>query len=288
MDTNKRTDSRRLHRIMYAIAVSGLLWNGQGIAGSMLNSCYDLPAVTAPAVESNKALYVFIDQTMELTMPMKTALIDLVSQWGNNGEIVKITRFSANIKGQFTELVFDETGNIKPTEPYLFHLRSKHKKSILACIEKHKNDFHDKLVNSLTNTLKMTDDKLPKTNLLHSLNDFAEQLISDKSVRDKTVLLVSDGLENSDLFSFHQRNKIRLINPKQMLGKARSKKLIPNWHGAKVYFLGLGYISDEKFYSRPKIIQPLKTFWSTYFAEGNAELNPRSIGTPMLLTSSIL
>jgi hypothetical protein len=66
------------------------------------------------------------------------------------------------------------------------------------------------------------------------------------------------------------------------------KHLLPNWYGARVYFFGLGYISDEKFYARPKVIRPLKKFWSTYFAEGNGVLNVNSIGTPMLLTKTIL
>lgn len=262
---------------------------GQSFAGTFLNSCYDLPGVTPPDNKPQKGLYVFIDQTMGLTPLMKQAVIDLVSQWGANGERVKISRFSANINGQYSELVFDEVGNIRPTEPYLFHLRSKHKKQILACIEAKKHDFHTALVDSLSATLKLTDDKLPKTNLIHSLAQFAEQMVAvDNDIKDKTVLLVTDGLENSDLFSFHKRGKVRHINPQESLGKIRSKGLIPSWHNAKVYVMGLGYISDEKFYARPKIIKPLKQFWERYFAEGNAVLKANSIGTPMLLTKSIL
>jgi len=262
--------------------------SGQVFAGTFLNSCYDIPGVEAPVLESQKALYVFIDQTMALTGSMKKAIIHLVSEWGNHGEQVKISRFSANIKGNFTELVFDETGNIMPTEPFLFHLRSKHKKQILSCIKKRKTEFHDALKSALTSTLQLTDEKLPQTNLIHSLNDFAEQLIADQRVQEKTVLVVSDGLEHSDLFSFHKQGVIRTINVKRALSIVRKKQLIPDWHGAKIYFLGMGHISDEKFYVRPKIIAPLKTFWQHYFNEGNGKLDANSLGTPMLLTTSIL
>jgi len=253
-----------------------------------LTDCYDIPGVLKPVPSSNKVLYVFIDQTMEITPRMKEAVVDLVAQWGNNGENVKISRFSANIQGQYSELVFDESGNAKPSEAYLFHLRYKHKKQILACLENTKNEFKDKLTNTLINTLKLTDDKLPKTNLLHSLRDFAEQMVHDEDRKDKTVLIVSDGLENSDVFSFHKHGVIRQINSRDMLNAAKRKKLIPNWHKAKVYFMGLGYISDPKFYVRPKIIEPIMKFWSVYFAEGNAVLHKDSLGTPMLLTKSII
>lgn len=265
-----------------------IAFNGQTFAGTYLNACYDLPGVSAPEIKSQRNLYVFIDQTMALQPLMKQAVIDLVSQWGNNGERVKITRFSANIEGNYSELVFDAVGNIPPTEPYLFHLRSKHKKQILACIEEKKHLFNNALVDTLTATLKLADDKLPKTNLIHSLAEFAEKMVAIDKIQDKTVLLVTDGLENSDLFSFHKRGEIRIISAKESLNKIRRKGLIPSWHKAKVYVMGIGYISDEKFYSRPRILKPLKNFWERYFAEGNAVLKANSIGAPMLLTKSIL
>jgi len=278
----------RVKKLSLFVLASMLSLAASAVAASKLTDCYDIPGVLRPVPSSNKVLYVFIDQTMELTPRMKETVVDLVSQWGNNGENVKISRFSANIQGQYSELVFDETGNAKPSEEYLFHLRYKHKKQILACLENTKNEFRDKLSNTLLNTLKLTDDKLPKTNLLHSLRDFAEQMVHDEERKDKTVLIVSDGLENSDVFSFHVHGVIRRIDSRKMLNMAKRKKLIPNWHKAKVYFLGLGYISDPKFYVRPKIIEPIKAFWTTYFAEGNAILHKDSLGTPMLLTKTLI
>ena len=277
-------------KIPYLILMFTLLLSvtGQSFAGTFLKSCYELPGITPPPIEPQKALYVFVDQTMALTPLMKQAVIDLVSQWGEQGEQIKISRFSANISGQYSELVFDEVGDIPPTEAYLFHLRRKDKKQILACLEERKGKFHNALVDALTGTLKLTDDKLPKTNLIHSLRDFAEQMVAVDEVKDKTVLLVTDGLENSELFTFHKRGKVRLVNAKESLDKVRSQGLIPSWHKATVYVLGLGYISDDKFYSSPKIVNPLKQFWERYFAEGNAVLKVNSLGTPMLLTKTIL
>ena len=274
-------------RLKTGLIVCFVAASGQSIAGTLLTTCYNLPGVVAPEISASKGLYVFIDQTMDLTPSMKSAVIDLVTDWGNMGERVQITRFSANIKGQYAELMFDEVGNIPPTPDFLFHLRRKDKKTFLACLDNRKNDFHQKLSNTLLSTLKLTDDKLPKTNLLHSLYTFAEQIVADNSVTDKTILLVSDGLENSDLFSFHRHGKVKTINARNMLDIVRRNKLIPNWYGAKIYFLGLGYISDEKFYLRPKIVKPLKRFWEHYFIEGQGVLQANSIGVPMLLTKSI-
>jgi len=287
MKANSRIRHRFLMPIVLGIFILMLHVLALAASAGTLTDCYDLPGVSKPKPASNKVLYVFIDQTMELTPRMKETVVDLVSQWGTHGENVKISRFSANIQGQYSELVFDETGPEKPSEEYLFHLRYKDKKKILACLETTKNEFKDALSSTLINTLKLTDDKLPKTNLLHSLRDFAKQMLHDEDKKDKTVLIVSDGLENSDVFSFHKHGVIRKIDSRKMLNIAKQRKLIPNWHKAKVYFMGLGYISDPKFYVRPKIIEPIKQFWSVYFAEGNAVLHKDSLGTPMLLTKTL-
>jgi hypothetical protein len=282
------TTNINLRCLLLCLSITGVLGNGQSLAASPLKNCYNMPGVTAPQQHAKKVLYVFIDQTMSLSKPMQQAVIDLVSQWGNNGERVSISRFSARIKGQYTELVFDEAGSITPGEAYLYRLQQKDKKKLLKCLKQRKADFHETLISTLTTTLKQTNNKIPKTDLLYSLNDLANQLVANDGIQDKTVLLISDGLENSDIFSFHYRHKIKLINPKMMLDIVRRKHLIPNWHGAKIYMLGLGHIANDKFYARPKIIEPLKRFWRDYFTEGHGALNVNSIGTPMLLTKSIL
>jgi len=262
--------------------------NGQSFAGTLLDKCYRQPSLVPPPFSPTRTLYVFIDQTTNLNQNMKDSITNLVTQWGSQGENVKITRFSANIKGQYSELVFDEVGNNQPSEAYLFHIRPGPKRRLLKCLRERDKLFDQKLKKALDKTLKLTNDKLPKTNLLHALKDFARQIVKDDKTKDKTVLLVSDGLENSNLLSFHQRGRIRIINSRRALQQARRNKLIPKWNQATVYMLGLGHISDKNFYASPRVINPLKTFWKNYFKEGDAIVHPYSLGTPMILRKSLL
>ena len=280
------TPCRMLIRL--CITAIAIIAAGQSLAAPLPQSCYDRSGMKPPTNTPGKTLHVLIDQTMALTQSMKTSLLDLVGQWGDHGERVTISRFSANIKGQYAEMVYDAVGDAPPGEEYLFHLRRKEKHALLDCLAQRQTVLHEQLLAELTSTLNRNSDKLPKSNILHSLRDFAVQVVQFDKATDKTILLVSDGLENSDVFSFHQRNKIRLINPEKMMSMVRGRGLIANWEGARVYLFGLGYISNEKFYARPNIIKPLKKFWMKYFAESNAVLQDNSIGTPMLLTKSIM
>lgn len=230
--------------------------------------------------------YLWVDQTMPLTAAMRAKLTELIADWGKDGERVKIARFSANVRGQYTELMFDEFADPPPTQEYLFHLRADDKHKLLACLEARAQNFTQSLREAVTKTLGMVNGTLPKSDLLYSLRDLANQMLAADAGYDQTVLLVSDGLENSEYASFYQRRTvIKPLDARKLIEEMNKQNLIPNWRGAKVYMYGLGFVPNEKIYARPKLLQPLKEFWQLYFAIGKAQLV--EVGTPELLVSSV-
>lgn len=268
-----------------ALALS-LLLTAPAWAGPPLPSCYAGMYLGEPERGPTHAFYLFVDQTTPLTAALKTNVADLTATWGNNGENVKIVRFSANVAGQYTELMFDEFSDPPPTQEYLYHLRAEDKPKLLECIKARDAKFHKQLQQAVNQTLTLNDSKLPKTDLLHALKELATKVLIADTNYDQTVLLVSDGLENSTYASFYQRKTvIKPIDVHKTLDEISKFNLIPNWHGAKVYMFGLGYLRDDKIYANPKMLQPLKEFWQSYFSVGKAQL--MELGTPELLVSTL-
>ena len=255
-------------------------------AGPPLPSCYAGLYLDEPERTTSHAYYLFVDQTTPLTAALKTNVANLTANWGGNGERVKIVRFSANVSGQYTELMFDEFSDLPPTQEYLFHLHPRDKPKLLECIKARDEKFHQLLTHAVSQTLALSNGKLPKTDLLHALKELTEKVLVPGKNSDQTVLLVSDGLENSSYASFYQRKIIiKPIDVNKTLDEIGKLNLIPNWHGAKVYMFGLGYLRDEKIYANPKLLQPLKDFWQAYFSQGKAQL--MELGTPELLVSTL-
>lgn len=255
-------------------------------AGVPLPSCYAGLYLGEPERTTTHAYYLFVDQTTPLTAALKTNVADLTGNWGSDGERVKIVRFSANVAGQYTELMFDEFSDPPPTQEYLFHLRPEDKPKLLECIKARDAKFHKLLQQAVSQTLTVTNDKLPKTDLLHALKELTSKVLMPETRYDQTVLLVSDGLENSMYASFYERKTvIKPIDVHKTLDAISKFNLIPNWHGAKVYMFGLGYLRDEKIYAHPKMLQPLKDFWQAYFSLGKAQL--MELGTPEILVSTL-
>ena len=270
---------------LIALALS-LLLTTPAWAGPPLPSCYAGSYLGEPERATTHAYYLFVDQTTPLTAALKANVADLTSNWGSDGEHVKIVRFSANVAGQYTELMFDEFSDPPPTQEYLFHLRAEDKPKLLECIKARDAKFHKQLSQAVSQTLTSSNGKLPKTDLLHALKELTSKVLMPETNYDQTVLLVSDGLENSNYASFYQRKTvIKPIDVHKTLDEISKFNLIPNWHGAKVYMFGLGYLPDDKIYANPKMLQPLKDFWQSYFSLGKAQL--MELGTPELLVSTL-
>ncbi len=268
----------------YLLTIAFFVFANHSFAKIKIKSCYEDLNLENPNHKLD-ALYIFIDQTTYLTKTMKKSIAGLISDWGENGDRVKILRFSANVKGQFTELMFNETVDAMPSEEYLFHLRTKDKKNLLTCLQRKPAQFKTLFKKTLTRTLKMTTHTLPKTDLLYSLKLLASKTMTQKDEHRQTVLIITDGLENSDYLRFHGKGTIKKINLKRSFKKLKKNKLIANWNNADIYIYGLGHISNTDTYIRPKLIAPLKNFWQAYFSKGKGKV--KQLGTPEILLSTI-
>ncbi len=268
----------------YLLTIAFFIFTSDSFAEIKINSCYSELSLENP---NNKldALYIFIDQTTYLTKAMKNNITRLIADWGKNGDRVKILRFSANVKGQFTELMFNETVDAIPSQEYLFHLRTKDNKNLLECLQRKSAQFKMLFKKTLTHTLEMTQHTLPKTDLLYSLKLLANKTMQQKDEHRQTVLIITDGLENSDYLRFHGKDTVKKIKLKRSLKKLKKHKLIANWNNADIYMYGLGHISNTNAYIKPKLIEPLKHFWQVYFNKGNG--NVKQLGTPEILLSTI-
>ncbi len=254
--------------------------------GAGTKSCYDkIDYIKPNNVIAERALYVFIDQTTPLSGKMRKNLSALLTKWGRQGDLLKIARFSANYRGKYPELIFNEKIDGLPGQQYIYNLRWKDKKELLACIENNEKQVSKAFAKVVKETLESNNPKTPKTELLYSLKELSRQVIIKNEAKQKTVLLVSDGMENSHLLSFYKKGGLKKVNVRKTILKIRRQGLIGHWKGTEVYIYGLALGSKKNPYTSPQSVNRLKSFWEHYFVEGGAVI--KGIGAPELLVSSI-
>lgn len=269
------------HSLLFLILLACAGLPAQG--AEAVKSCYTSAGLETPAGDQ-RALYILVDQTMALPAEMQAAIAGLVSDWDRSGDRVKIVRFSANVRGQYTELMFDGARDLAPDEPYLFHLPNDVHDTLLACLEKNRSDFRRAFVGALGATLTRANSKIPKTELFYSLRTIAHDVLKD-GIEDKTVLLITDGLENSAYLNLHRGKPFKPIDGNQVMAKLRKEGLLPDWGRAKIYVYGLGYLGPGKGYVRAQLLESVKGFWGRYFAAANGRI--QGLGTPALLVTSL-
>ncbi|MEK6748291.1 MAG: hypothetical protein AABY83_03685 [Pseudomonadota bacterium] len=261
-------------------------WPGtQAIAGE-IRSCYEINNLAAPAKDkSARALYIFIDTTMPYDNAIKNKVRQLIGNWGRAGDMVKLARFAAGLRGKYPELLFAESLDSMPDETYLYNLRRIDKQTLFECFDTQKTRFLQVLNERLNTALTEVDSETPRTELLFALRELSQQLILTTDAAVRNVLIVSDGMENSAALSFYKNKKIGAIDPQRTIAKVRKLGLIANWKNTNIYMYGIGLMPKDAPYVKAAILETLRGFWERYFVEGNGLI--RGLGAPDLFVTTI-
>ena len=264
--------------ILLALMVCSSVWAEE--------NCFSQITYVKPKdVRANRALFILIDETMPFSKSMKEKVMSLLSGWGNEGDQVKIARFSASYRGLYPELIYSKKIDSMPDDNFMFNLHYADKRRVLSCMAKQKADFKTGFAKVLGKELEKFNPKIPKSEIFRSLRLLSQQIVGPDDAKEKTLLLISDGLENSKELSFYSSKVVKNLNPRKVTADLRRQGLLGFWKNTNIYMYGLGLMPDKKHYSDPENILKLKRFWERYFVESGAKV--KEIGVPELLITSI-
>lgn len=267
------------------VAIAMMLMPLAGWAQEKPQSCYSHIDYGEPVSSTPKrALYIVVDQTMEMSDNMPQKVEQLLAGWGQPGDLIKLARFSANMRDHYPSVEYVVQLDPKPSEKYLFGLRWADKKELLACLERQDKDVKAAFSKAMGQVFAGVNPKTPKTDIFYSLKQLSKHFL-DEDVEEKVVLLISDGLENSAVSSFYHKGKLRKINSRKEISKIRRQGLMSHWDGARIYMYGLGLPPKKQKYVDLKVNKSLYKFWEHYFVEGDGKV--AALGTPELLVSRI-
>lgn len=250
-----------------------------------IKSCYDMVGVEKPAKDSDRHLFVLIDQTTLLNDKLKAAVKRGIKRNLQPGTTLTITSFSAYVGNRYSSVLLLarlDTGLAADVRSQTGKTRLK---KLDTCLES-QIDYANKLVDlALAQAFADSASGIPQSDVIASLQDFAEQNVVSSPAENKIVLLVSDMLENSSVSSFYGSKAVRHINPEAEFQKYKGKDLLADFGGAKVYVLGAGLLASGKgtlqAYRDPVSLRLLEEFWQKYFAASGAELV--EFGKPALI-----
>lgn len=283
-----------LRILRHAVAVAAALGLGlfAGVAYAQSDdvpSCYAANQLPAPPNALKRDLYIVIDQTTVLDASLTNALGRQLQALIVPGTRFSIFSFSAFSQGRYLQPL--GRGTLEPplTDANVRNATAVGKlKTLDACLQA-QVAFGARLVaKAVGDTIAGSTNTLAKSDVLSSLAAVS------KAVREfpggpKTVLIVSDMLENSSITSFYAQDRMRQINPEEETRKVAKVNLQADFGGADVYVMGAGIVPEPTGpgkqapnYRSPQALEALHAFWAGFFQRSHARLI--EFGTPALLT----
>ena len=246
-------------------------------------SCYRYAHLEAerPA-DSGRELVIVIDQTVKVPLALKKSVWQHVIRYVQPGDRVVLYQFSALLQDNYLRRAFDgKLEALFTNQKSRNNMGMESLKNLDSCLQKQKHYFEQSIGKLMATSFAAEGDDVEKSEIIDSLKHIATDLENDPAP-EKSLVLVSDMLENSAFGSFYSNNHIRLLAPEQEMARVEKQGLIAAFHGANIYVAGAGLIdtSTKNTYRSGKIMQQLEAFWRSYFTASDAELV--SFGAPEL------
>jgi hypothetical protein len=277
---------RTLHATLAALAAAAFCSGAAAAPVNQIPSCYAAGKLELKPAPAQRAFFIVLDETVVLDDALKRSLWELVKPVIGPGTEVSVYRFSAYSQGKYLDVV--ASGLLETPLPAKARddISVPKLKTFDACMTGQAQFGLNLARNAIGKVLADSTFDLAKSDIDGSLFALAK-VVKDSKAPLRTVLLVSDMLENSTVSSFYQNKGVRNIDPAAELKKVDGAKLFGDFGGATVYVMGAGLIqtvpgAKSAQYRDTKTMSSLQQFWTGYFERSNAKLE--AFGTPALLS----
>ncbi|KOC87263.1 hypothetical protein [Winslowiella iniecta] len=270
-------------KTLLALMLVGISFVSQAAERNDIPSCYSFAKMDEhrPA-DSGRELVVIIDQTVKVPLGLKKSVWNQVLRYTQPGDHVILYQFSALLQDNYMKREFDGKLEMPFTDQKVRNsLGMDSLKSLDGCLQQQQQFFAQTIGKRMAASFAGQGDNIAKSEILDSLKRIGDDL-KDDPAPGKTLLLVSDMLENSDFGSFYSNNQIRLLAADKEMARVTKQHLLADFGGARVYVAGAGLIDSEakNNYRSGKIMQQLEIFWRDYFSASQATVV--SFGAPEL------
>lgn len=275
---------RKLRKGIAAAASACLLVGATSVAYGQARddfpTCYGMLGDTYQAKPAERELFVIVDQTLVYDLTLKRHVHDKVTKFIRPGDRITLLTFSAYAKGRYDQMTL--TGQLDQllTDDDRYNVNKTKLRKFDSCIGNQQSFALMKINQALKEALEGGSTELPRTELLGAMGNFSQSIFGNTSAGKRSILLVSDMMENSDQISFYKNGGVDNLDPEGTLRKVKNENLLANLNDASVNVIGAG-LSGSKGYLSANTLTRMRTFWEGYIEASGGQLV--GWGQPQLL-----
>jgi hypothetical protein len=239
-----------------------------------VSDCYKQAGSDFSRPQSQRALFVVVDQTTGLDDHLRETIGENTKQLLEPGTQYAIYTFSAYSRDRyFTPVVAGEIV-ASVAESDRESLPTRRLNRLDKCLSAATEKAVSQVEGFLEEATEESSSNFSNSEIMSSLKH-VDDAVQESEAKDKLVIIVSDLIEHSSGMSFYKNKGLRLIDPKAELKKATDNDLLADFDGAKVAVIGAGLLAPESG-SGPvrdtKSLQSLHVFWEQWLKASNAKL----------------
>ncbi|THD37337.1 MAG: hypothetical protein E7773_04750 [Sphingomonas sp.] len=267
----------RRHAGLAALLLHAALLPGASRAATCYTGAQLAPIAKVEAAE----VFVMVDQTTALPPSVVAYLRSIVAAVGRPGTRISLFSFSAYTTGQY----------FQPRGSYFFEAQPSPSETANIGVQTQRN-LRQCLANQAAVGARLLGDRLSQivgpaavavyanSDIMGSLRQIGPRLAASHA-RSRTLVLVSDMLQNMPGNSFYAKGRLRAIDPGAELRNATATGQLADLANATVYIVGaaLGGRAPDNQIRTPREINALEQFWRGYVARSHGRL--AQFGTPL-------
>ena len=246
-------------------------------------SCYATNKMEMAAPAPQHEVFILLDETTPLDDNLKAKLYSITQSLIRPGVRFSVLSFSAYAQGRYLNRHVAGVVELPLSEKARPSIGAKVLKKFDACMAAQELYGCNLALKAEKQVLDQATVDLKKSDVIANLSEVSH-LVKASPAPKKTLLVVSDMLENSSIASFYAKNAVRRLDPDKELATVAREKMLGDFGGAEVYVMGAGIVPEmgKAVYRDPKTMGSLKSFWQAYFTKSNGNLV--EFGAPELLS----
>jgi hypothetical protein len=249
------------------------------------NSCYATPAgrlvARSFAPAEAREVVILIDKTVDYPAHVVRHVETQVLRLSRPGYRITIGSFSTDSRNTFSAIHASLLFEAAIPESIRGNLPRRSRDSVERCLLSARVVGLGQVRAILSDQFSEARPSIPRTHLMSSLRLFSQRMRASRAPR-RTLIVISDMLENSDTSQFYASGRPRSIDPAAELRRARAANVIAALPGVDVYVIGLAIIpAQQRYVQNDGIVRRLERFWQDYFRAAGA--SSVTFGRPLLV-----
>lgn len=244
------------------------------------SDCYEATGLVPFRPQPAREIVLAFDETTVLPPSVASDFKRWVTTNLAPGDQITVILFSTFSRDRYLRVFAELQVPADPDPASVKNMPMNRARDLTDCLTSMRSKARSDVSTAIDQAASQASPEISRSELLASLREIGPRL-QTSAARRKVLVLVTDGIEHSEIADFYENRNLRLINVDAELAKKKVTDVIAKLAGATVYIYGGGLAANSGFARESPALLALETFWLRHVTASGGQLV--AFGKPTIL-----